>query len=129
MNLERWKELDSLFQSALVRSHAERAGFINDVCSGDEELRKELEALVAAHENEGNFIESPALEIEDREVADELIKPEINLREGQTIGHYHIVQRIGAGGMGEVYLAQDLKLGRKVALKLLPARFTADTER
>jgi len=125
MKPERWQQLDDLFHSALERAPAERAAFLDDACAGDESLRKQVEALLAAHVEGGSFIENPALQVEARSLAMEEHQSAV----GKTIGHYKIISSIGVGGMGEVYLAQDTKLGRKVALKLLPAGFTQDTDR
>ncbi len=113
MKPERWQQLDQLFQSALGRAPAERATFLDQACAGDESLRKQVEALLAAHVEGGSFIESPALQVEARSLALEQDQSAV----GKTIGHYKIISSIGVGGMGEVYRAQDTKLGRQVALK------------
>ncbi len=125
MKLERWKQLDQLFHSALEREPAKRAAFLDESCGSDQSLRKEVEALLAAHEEAGSFIESPALEAEARSLADEQDESAV----GQTIGHYQVISVLGVGGMGEVYLAEDTQLGRKIALKILPAAFTRDKDR
>src|SRR4029077_5676812 len=91
----------------------------------DAELRKEVESLVAAHEKDGSFIDAPAYEAAARIIVDE----KSELKPGQTVGSYEIVSFISRGGMGEVYLAQDRRLSRKVALKILPASFTKDNDR
>jgi len=125
METERWQQLDDLFHSALGRAPAERATFLDQACAGDESLRKQVEALLAAHVECGSFIENPALQVEARSLAMEEHQSAV----GKTIGHYKIISSIGVGGMGEVYRAQDTKLGRQVALTLLPAGFTQDTDR
>lgn len=126
MTTNRWQQIKEIFHSALEREPEERSAFLDKTCAGDESLRSEVEALIEAHEKDGSFIDSPAYEVAAGWLADdeEDVSPV-----GQQINHYRVLSQIGAGGMGEVYLAQDTKLGRKVALKLLPASFTNDPDR
>jgi len=129
MKPERWQQLDALFHSSLEREGVERAAFLDEACAGDEPLRKQVEALLAAHEEAGSFIESPAMEVEARGVAVAQGNIEAELANGETVSHYRIIWPLGVGGMGQVYLAHDMTLGRKVALKLLPVDFTRDIDR
>jgi serine/threonine-protein kinase len=125
MKPERWQQIDELFDAALERPAAERRAYLQEVCAGDEGLRKELESLLKAAEQAGSFIEAPPQNaIEELAVATQPY-----LQTSQRLAHYEIISLLGVGGMGEVYLAEDTKLGRKVALKMLPAEFTKDRER
>jgi eukaryotic-like serine/threonine-protein kinase len=129
MKPEHWQQLDKLFHSALEREPKERSAFLDKACAGDESLRKQVEALLAAHDEAGSFIESPAMEVEARGVAADQGSAGTAMGTGETVSHYRIISPLGSGGMGDVYLAQDTVLGRQVALKLLPADFTGDTHR
>ena len=118
MDSKRWQRIKELLHSALEREPGERIRFLNEACAGDSSLRNEVVSLIAAHEQVGGFIESPAFEIMANSLGDET-----ESFEGQAFRPYHIIARVGAGGMGEVYLAEDTRLGRKVALKVLPLTF------
>jgi serine/threonine protein kinase/Tol biopolymer transport system component len=126
MDRERWRQIDSIFKSALELSSDERADFIKRACAGDEELCAEVESLIA-HDREGDELEEPAFEEATRLLAAEAQKEQALA--GKIVGPYRIVSRIGVGGMGEVYLAVHERTGRKVALKLLPAHHTRDEQR
>ena len=125
MKAERWQEIETVLQDALDRPPLERASFIEGVCAGDEELKTEATTLIAAYEEAGDFIEQPAI-ARDAYV---LLGDEFEGSAGREIGPYKIIERLGAGGMGEVYLAHDTRLSRLVALKLLPVYFASDEAR
>jgi Tol biopolymer transport system component/serine/threonine protein kinase len=124
MKPERWKQVDELLEAALDFPATERASFLDRACSGDEELRRELESLLVSDGQAEAFIESPPARVAADLFTDNQPKPE----KGDRIAHYEILAQIGSGGMGEVYLAQDTRLTRNVALKLLPSSLTADAE-
>ena len=121
-----WKHVEDIFQSAIEQSPDERVRFLNEACNGNESLRREVESLLASYQT--GFMEQSPIEefaeiiINSKEGAKEGVKP------GEQIGSYKIISQIGAGGMGEVYLAEDSKLKRQVALKFLSAQVTADDE-
>src|SRR6266699_4793581 len=124
MTPEHWQRIKALLESALERKPGERSAFLAEACSGDESLRKEVESFIISHEQADSFIEEPAFEV----MAESLEGKQEELV-GHTLSHYKIHKQLGVGGMGEVYLAEDIRLGRKVAIKLLPDYFTKDDDR
>ena len=124
MTPERFRQIDQLYQAALDQEVEHRSKFISSACAGDVELCREVESLLLAHEQAGSFIVEPALRSAARLLASDQAKSLI----GANLAHYQIESILGAGGMGEVYLALDVKLNRKVALKVLPASFNNYTD-
>lgn len=123
MTPDRWQQIKEIFNSALQYEPGERAAFLSTACAEDEPLRQEVESLITSHEKEGRFIDAPAYE------AAAAILSHETLLTGQMIGRHQILGLLGKGGVGEVYLAEDTSLGRKVALKFLTTDFTKDTDR
>jgi serine/threonine protein kinase len=126
MNIpESMQQLEELFHEAISLEPTERADFMAHVRESNPELVGKLESLIAAHEQPDSLIDVPAYEAAAEMIAD---APPALLA-GQVVAHYQIIAPLGKGGMGEVYLASDTKLDRRVALKILPAEFTNHKER
>jgi serine/threonine protein kinase len=120
MNPNEWQKVKKIFDAALKLAPDKREKFLDKNCDEDKILRREVERLLDSFADD-SFMEQPAA----REVASVIIKAETkNLEAGKCFGHYEIIGQIGAGGMGEVYLAQDKNLDRKVAVKILNEQFS-----
>jgi eukaryotic-like serine/threonine-protein kinase len=109
MTPERRDRIEQICQAALDRDATARAAFLADACAGDEALRREVESLLACEQAAEQFIETPALQS-----AAESLAAMASVRVGEHIGTYEILSLLGTGGMGEVYRARDLTLGRDV---------------
>ena len=131
MENERWQRVEELYHSALTREKEERAKFLADACKDDLTLCKEVESLLGADGRAADFIEAPAIQVAAQLLTPEEIEQHAprSLAPGTTISHYRVLNKIGAGGMGEVYRAHDPRLGRDVAIKILPEASTGDPER
>ena len=121
MTPEQWEKVSEIFHAASELEGAERQTYLDANCDGDESLRREVESLLEANSEAGNFISQPVAGA----FASRLLKGSA-FSPGEVLGHFRIISKIGSGGMGEVFLAADTKLGRKVALKTLSPVFEGD---
>jgi predicted ATPase len=125
MNPERYQRIQNVLQAALEKEPGQRATFLSEACAGDESLRRQVESLIISDEQAESFLKSPAAEVAARPIINDHSKQIL----GRALGLYQILSPLGAGGMGEVFLAEDTRLKRKVALKLLRSDYTGEGDR
>ena len=128
MTPDQWQRVEELYHVALELPIGERKDFLVRASSGDEVLRKRVEALLKSHDEGRGFLDRHALEVAARATSRSSSSRKGSLL-GTTISHYKAVSLCGAGGMGEVYLADDVRLDRRVALKILLPEVALDEER
>jgi serine/threonine protein kinase len=123
--MEHWATVKRLHQSALDKDPSERAAFLRASCAGDDTVLREVQSLLSYEGDAESFLERPAMDLARSSSSE----PHENTLAGRTLSHYQVVSLLGAGGMGEVYLARDPRLDRTVAIKILPGDLAGDPER
>ena len=118
-----WENLKEIFDATVGLAPVDRVAYMDRVCDGNDSLRQAVQSLINSHEETTNFVDKPAYQAAAEDAIDTL-----DFIPGQRIAHYKILSKIGEGGMGQVYLAEDTKLNRRVSLKFLSPNFTQEPE-
>jgi serine/threonine-protein kinase len=124
MDSERLKQIEKIYHAALEIQPDERESFFREHCGADENLRREVESLLSFENTSDSLIDTPP-----ESLAAEMLYGRAKNLKGKKLGHYKILSLLGKGGMGAVYLAEDIKLDRKIAVKLLSKEFGRDTDK
>ena len=122
---DRWQQIKEIFHSARARTTAERSDFLDEACGDDVSMREEVDALLTADADNEGFLSSPAYEFAVGMLASDASE----FSAGEKVGRFEILSSLGAGGMGQIYLAYDPQLSRKIALKLISPEFATDPRR
>src|SRR4051794_13448732 len=125
MHSERWQQIEEIYYSILDSPADDHNSLLDRFCQGDPDLRREVESLLRSGEDSSDFLSSEKLRDHITQIGNALKSPAV----GAMLGEYEILGVLGAGAMGEVYRARDLRLGREVALKILPSHLTSDSAR